>query len=49
MELLTGFFTGWGAILLSVLMALTVALKWPNWLHYIWAAMVLISGLLALQ
>lgn len=52
MELLTGLlaglFMGWGAILLSVFMVLTVALKWPNWLYYIWAALVLVSGLLSL-
>ena len=52
MELLTslsaGLFTGWGAILLSVFMVLTVVLKWPNWLHYVWALMVLISGILSM-
>ena len=47
-ELLAWLFTGWGAIVLSVFMVLTVALKWPNWLHYIWAVMVLVSGLLSL-
>lgn len=48
MELLAGLVTGWGAVLLSVLMSLTVMLRWPNRLHYIWAAIVLISGLLSL-
>ena len=52
MELLTGLlmglFTGWGAIALSVFMTLTVALKWPNRLHYIWAILVLISGILSM-
>jgi len=38
---------GWGAIVLSVLMVLTVVLNWPKWLHYVWAVMVLISGLLS--
>ncbi|TSC79114.1 MAG: hypothetical protein G01um101433_11 [Parcubacteria group bacterium Gr01-1014_33] len=48
MELITGLLTGWGAILLSVFMVLTVALKWPNWLHYIWALLVLASGVLSM-
>jgi len=48
MELLTGLFIGWGAILLAVFMALTVALKWPNWLHYVWALLVLVSGILSI-
>ncbi|GEM_PF-3243913 len=52
MELLTGLlgglFTGWGAITLSIFMALTVVLQWPKWLHYVWAVLVLISGLLSL-
>lgn len=46
--LLSGLFMGWGAIALSVFMVLTVVLKWPNWLHYIWAILVLISGILSL-
>lgn len=48
MELLTGLLSGWGAVLLSVFMVLTVLLKWPNWLHYIWAALVLVSGILSM-
>jgi uncharacterized protein (DUF983 family) len=47
--LLAGLFMGWGAIVLAVLMALTVALKWPKWLHYVWAVMVLVSGILSLN
>lgn len=39
---------GWGAILLSIFMVLTVVLKLPSWLHYVWAAMVLVSGLLSM-
>ncbi|TSC61751.1 MAG: hypothetical protein G01um101448_330 [Parcubacteria group bacterium Gr01-1014_48] len=48
MELITGLLTGWGAILLAVSMVLTVALKWPSWLHYVWALLVLISGILSM-
>lgn len=48
MELIAGLLTGWGAIALAVVMALTVMLKWPNKLHYLWAALVLISGLLSI-
>ena len=48
MDLLGGLFTGWGAILLGVLIALTTALKWPRWLGYVWGALVLISGVLSM-
>lgn len=48
MDLITGLFTGWGAILLAVAMALTAALNWPKWLHYVWAIMVLLSGVLSM-
>ncbi len=37
-----------GPILLGVLIALTVYLKWPNWVHYIWAAIAILWGLMAL-
>ncbi len=47
--LLAGLFAGWGAIVLSVLIVLTKVLKWPTWLYYIWAAMVLVSGILSLN
>ena len=48
MALITGLLTGLGAILLSILMVLTVALNWPKWLHYVWALLVLISGILSM-
>ena len=38
-------FMGGGPILLGVLIALTNALKWPTWLHYVWAAISLIFGI----
>jgi len=38
---------GSGAILLGVLIALTKALKWPDWLYYLWAGIVFIWGILA--
>lgn len=40
---------GGGAIVLAALMAATVLFKWPNWLHYIWAAIALLWGLLAMS
>jgi hypothetical protein len=36
---------GGGPILLGILIALTNALKWPSWLHYIWAAIAFIFGI----
>lgn len=48
MELVAGLLTGWGAIVLAVVMALTVKLKWPSWLSYVWAALVLVSGILSM-
>ena len=42
-------FFGGGAIFLAVCIALTTALNWPKWLNYIWAALALVWGLLALQ
>lgn len=38
-----------GAILVAILMVLTQLMSWPGYLHYIWAALVLIWGLMALQ
>ena len=38
---------GGGPILLAVLIAATQLLKWPSWLHYIWAAMIFIWGIIA--
>jgi len=46
--LFAGLFMGWGAIVLAVFMTLTVMLKWPAWFHYIWAALVLVSGIISL-
>jgi len=33
-----------GPILLGVLIALTNALKWPQWLQYIWAGVAIVFG-----
>ena len=38
---------GGGAILLGILIAATVVLKWPNWVHYLWAALAIIWGVIA--
>ncbi len=35
-----------GPILLGVLIGLTVLLKWPNWVNYIWAVVAILWGLL---
>tara|TARA_Y100000310_G_C20691915_1_gene822848 strand:- start:2194 stop:2340 length:147 start_codon:yes stop_codon:yes gene_type:complete len=40
---------GGGAILVAVLMALTVAMGWSSSLHYLWAAVVAIWGILWLK
>ncbi len=37
---------GGGAVLLAVLIALTEAMGWPGQIHYAWAALSLIWGLL---
>ncbi|MEK6882776.1 MAG: hypothetical protein AABY22_24345 [Nanoarchaeota archaeon] len=37
-----------GPILLGVLIALTEVLKWPRWMQYIWAAMAIVWGVIAL-
>ncbi len=37
-----------GPILLGVLIALTQIFKWPNWTNWIWAAIAILWGLLAL-
>lgn len=41
-------FAALGPIVLGVLIAATNALKWPNWLHYIWAAVAILWGVIAL-
>ena len=48
MEIIMNLFSGWGAILVAVCMMLTVALNLPKWLHYVWALLVLVSGILAI-
>lgn len=42
-------FFGGGAIFLAVGIALTAALNWPKWFNYVWAALALGWGLIALQ
>lgn len=37
-----------GPILLGVLILLTVFLKWPTWVHYIWGVVAILWGLLSL-
>ena len=37
-----------GPILLGVLIALGAVLKWPKWTNYIWAAIAILWGLMAL-
>lgn len=34
-----------GPILLGLLIALTEALKWPRWLHYVWAGVAILWGI----
>ena len=34
-----------GPILLGVAIIATTALKWPSWLHYVWAAVAIIFGI----
>lgn len=41
-------FIGGGAILLGILIILTTALKWPKWFYYLWAALALIWGIIAM-
>jgi len=38
-----------GPILLGILIALGTALKWPNWINYLWAAIAIIWGIIALM
>ena len=38
---------GGGAILIALLIAATQLLKWPKWLNYVWAVIILIWGVLA--
>ena len=41
-------FYGGGAIFLAACIALTAALNWPKWFNYVWAAMALAWGLMAI-
>lgn len=45
---LEGYMAAGGPIVLGILIALGVALKWPNWVNYIWAAIAILWGLIAL-
>ncbi|GEM_PF-3047273 len=38
---------GWGAIIVAILMALTVAMDWNMSLHYLWAVLVAIWGFMS--
>ena len=40
---------GGGAILVGILIALTVFMGWPSSLHYLWAAVVALWGVLCLM
>lgn len=35
-----------GPVLLAVAIAVTAALDWPKWLHYIWAAIAFLFGVI---
>ncbi len=49
MALLEGvYLAAGGPILLGVLIGLTEVLKWPRWVHYIWAAIAILWGLMSL-
>ncbi|MBT4596028.1 hypothetical protein HOC99_03765 [Candidatus Woesearchaeota archaeon] len=39
----------WGAIIVGILMALTKFMSWNESLHYLWAVLVLLWGVLRLQ
>ena len=38
-----------GPIFLGVVIALTQFLKWPSWMNYVWAALSIIWGIVALS
>ena len=40
---------GWAAVVAGVLIALTEFMEWQGYLHYIWAVLVLIWGIVALN
>jgi len=41
------YVTAGGPILLGVLIGLTEVLKWPRWVHYIWAVIAILWGLMS--
>ena len=45
---LEAYMASGGPILLGVLIALTELLKWPRWVHYIWAALSIAWGIISL-
>lgn len=38
----------YGPIFLGVMILLTLVLKWPAWFHYMWAAVAILWGMIAL-
>jgi len=40
---------GGGAVLVAILIALTTMLEWPAATNYVWAALVLIWGIIAFK
>lgn len=44
-----GALTAWGPIILGAIIALTQALKWPNWFNYIWAGVAVLWGIAGLM
>jgi len=38
-------FLGWSQIVLAILVTLNQALKWAGWLQYIWAVLLLVTGI----
>ncbi len=42
------YLTAGGPIFLGVMILLTLALNWPRWIHYIWATVAILWGVMAL-
>ena len=40
---------GWSAVLVGILMALTEYMSWNGNLHYLWALLVLVWGIMAFK
>ncbi len=40
---------GGGAIIVAILIALTTYMSWPDYLHYIWAVIVLLWGIMSFK